>query len=72
MELHPLDGHVAMSQAHQQAIFGLGDDLQTVGHRVAFDDERVVAGRREGIRQTGIDAGTVMARVSGRARGILT
>ena len=51
VELHALDRELAVAQAHHQAVLGLGGDLEHVGHRVAVDDERVVAGRGERVRQ---------------------
>ena len=50
VELHALDRELAVAQAHHQAVLGLGGDLEHVGHGVALDDERVVAGRGERAR----------------------
>ena len=47
MELHALDRELAVAQAHDEAVLGLGADLEHVGHGVALDDERVVAGGGE-------------------------
>ena len=61
MELHALDRELAVAQAHHQPVLGLGGDLEHVGHRVAGDDERVVARRGERVRQPGEHAGVRVA-----------
>ena len=50
-----------MAQAHDRAVVGLGGDLEHVGHDVAVDDERVVAGRLERVGQAGEHARAVVA-----------
>ncbi len=50
MELDAPDGVLFVAEAHDLAFgFGFGGDLEGVGQRVAFDEERVVAGGGEGI-----------------------
>src|SRR5919202_111960 len=43
VELHALDLHAAVAQAHDEAVGRGGGDFQAVGQGVALDDERVVA-----------------------------
>ena len=38
MELHALEGVLAMAQAHDDAVVGPGRDLETLGDRVARHD----------------------------------
>ncbi len=50
MELDAPDGELFVAEAHDFAFgFGFGGDLEGVGQRVAFDEERVVAGGGEGV-----------------------
>ena len=43
MELHALDLHLAVAQAHDDAVGRGGGDFEAVGQAFALDDERVVA-----------------------------
>ena len=56
-----------MAQAHDDAVVGLGGDLEHVGHRGPVDDERVVAGGLERVGQPGEHAGVVVADQRGLA-----
>ena len=56
-----------MAEAHHQAVLGLGGDLEHVRHRVADDDERVVASRGDRVRQPGEHAGARVADLGGLA-----
>ena len=49
MELHAPDWERLVAEAHDFALVGFGGDFEAIGEGVAFDDERVVAGRGEGI-----------------------
>src|SRR5437773_11105014 len=51
MELHAFDFVAAVTEAHDDAVVGLGSDCQFARQGFFFDDERVVARRGEGIRQ---------------------
>jgi hypothetical protein len=51
VELHALDVELAVAQPHDDAVVGLGGDLEHVGHRVSGDDEAVVAGGLERLGQ---------------------
>ena len=53
VELHALDRQLAVAQAHDRAVGGLGGDLEHVGQAVAVDDQRVVAGGLERVGQAG-------------------
>ena len=53
-----------MAQPHHQAVVGLGGDLEHVGHGVACDDERVVAGRGERVRAGRANTPTPSWRIS--------
>ena len=55
VELHALDGVLPMSDTHHLAGVRLGGDLQAVRHRLALDDQRVVATRLERAGQAGED-----------------
>jgi len=44
MELNAPDGQISMFQAHDLLLIGLGRDNKTVGHGIALDDQRVIAG----------------------------
>ena len=50
MKLNALDRVRFVPDAHDEAVFGFSRDLQAIGHRFAFDDERVVTGGREWAR----------------------
>ena len=52
MELHAIDRIVAMLEAHDDSILGLGGDLQMIRQRFSVDDQRVITGRDERIRQS--------------------
>src|SRR5207253_9572466 len=60
-ELHTLHWPAAMTYAHDFTVIRPRRDLERVGHRVRQDDQRVVACRRERIRQAGEDPAAVMA-----------
>jgi len=51
MKLHPVDRQLAMTQAHDLLFCRLGGDLEAIGQRLAFYNQRMVARRFEGIRQ---------------------
>ena len=61
VELHALDRELAVAQAHHQAVLRLGAHLEHVGHGVALDDERVVAGGGERGREAREHAAAVVA-----------
>ena len=63
----PSTSELAVAEAHDQPVVGLGGDLEHVGQRVALDDQRVVAGRLERVGQTGEDADAVVADEGGLA-----
>ena len=67
MKLHSVDGQLAMPQAHDLLFGGLRGDLQTIWDGVTLDNQRVVAGRRERIRQVGEDTVVVMLNRRGLA-----
>ena len=60
MELHALDGVLAVADAHDRAVGRRRRDLEAVGHAVGRDGEGVVAGRGERRRQAGEDAAPVV------------
>ena len=60
MELHALDRQLAVAQAHDRAVGGLGGDLEHVGQPSAIDHEGVVAGGLERVGQAGEHAGAVV------------
>src|SRR6185312_5464410 len=47
MELHAVDRQLAVSQAHDQAVVGLGGDLEATRKRGPLDDQRVITRGRE-------------------------
>jgi hypothetical protein len=56
-----LDAHhreVLVAQAHDDPVLGFGGDLQAVGDGRPVDDQRVVAGRLEGVGEVGEEAVT--------------
>src|SRR3546814_18704325 len=60
VELYAVDGVLAVREAHDQTVVGLGSDLQRVRERVAVDKERMVEGRHEPVRQAGVQAAVGM------------
>src|SRR3546814_8394018 len=60
VELYAVDGVLAVREAHDQTVVGLGSDLQRVREGVAVDQERMVAGRLEPVRQAGEQAAVGM------------
>ncbi len=56
MELHSLDGQLPVSQAHDDAVGGLGGDLEDVGQRVSVHDQGVVPGGLKRVGHVGEDA----------------
>src|ERR687890_2025909 len=52
VELDAFDGQLFVSYAHDHAVLGPAGYGEALGHRVRFDDERVVAGRLEALWQT--------------------
>ena len=67
MELHAFDGVLTMTQTHHEPVVGRGRDLETIGHRVAGHDQRVVARRLERIGQAGEHPSPVVADQRGLA-----
>src|ERR1700722_684352 len=51
MELHAIDRTLAVGQAHDEAVLGLGGHAQRFGQVLALDDQRMVARRRKRIGQ---------------------
>ena len=51
MELHAVDRKFAVTQAHDFLFRGLGGDFEIVGKCLAADDEGMISGRLERIRQ---------------------
>ncbi len=45
VELNAFDFECAVTHSHDHAVGGFGGDFEAVGQCVAFDDERVIAGR---------------------------
>ena len=60
MELHAVDGELAVAQAHDFALGGFGGDFERGGEGLALDEQGVVARGFEGIGQAGEDAGAVV------------
>ena len=60
VELHALDGQLTVAEPHDDAVVGLGRDLEARRHRRPVDDEAVVAGGLEGLREPGEHAGVVV------------
>ena len=60
MELHALDGVLAVADGHDDAAVAAGGDLERVGHGLGRGAQRVVADRRERAGQAGEDAGAVV------------
>ena len=56
MELHAVHGVALVLHAHDEAVGGLGRDLERVGQARALDDQRMVARRREVLRDAVEDA----------------
>src|SRR5258708_22450011 len=61
MELDAVDRPLAMGDANDDAVLGLGGDRQRRRQPGAVDDERMIARRREGVGQAGEDAAAAMA-----------
>ena len=65
VELDAPDGVLFVADAHDFAFgFGFGGDLEGVGHGVAFDEERMIAGGVEGVGHAGEEVVAVV--VDGR------
>src|SRR4029078_2836366 len=56
LELHPMDALRLVLQTHDDAVIGLGRDLETFGQALALYDQRMVARRRELVRHMAEDA----------------
>src|SRR5207237_9054891 len=56
MELDALDRMLAMTHRHDEAVLGPGRDLERCRKTVAGDDEGVISGGGERIRQAAEDA----------------
>ena len=56
MELDAVDGMRFVLEAHDLAFFGPGGDVEAIGQRLALHDQRVVAGRLEGVGYASKDA----------------
>ncbi len=56
MELHALDGELAVGEAHDLALGGLGGDLEVAREGLPAHQQRVVAGGLEAIGEPGEDA----------------
>jgi hypothetical protein len=65
VELHAVDRQLAVPQRHDDPRGRGAGDLQLVRHGVGIDRQRVVAGRGEGRRQTGEDAGPLVHHLAG-------
>src|SRR4030095_3387962 len=50
-ELHPFDAERLVAHSHNLTLGRFRADLKTVGQRLTVNDERMVAGSLEGIRQ---------------------
>src|SRR5207247_9826083 len=61
VELDAFDGVFAVADAHDLAFLCFCRDFEAVGKRLALDDERVVAGSGERIRQALEDSAVEMA-----------
>src|ERR1051326_41870 len=56
MKLHAPDWILFVPHAHDLALgFGLGGDLQAIGNRIAFDDQRMIPSRVERLWHAGED-----------------
>src|SRR5205085_10610480 len=60
MELHAVDRECAVPQPHDLAFGRFGRDLERIGQGLAVHDQRMIAGRFEGIGQIFEDAGPPM------------
>jgi hypothetical protein len=49
MKLHSFADEVTVTQSHNQSVGCRSRDLEHSGHTRALDDQRMIAGRREGI-----------------------
>ena len=64
MKLDPLDIEVAVPQAHDQAVGTCGGYDEILRQRGPVDNQGVVAGRLEGVGQSGEDADPFVADLS--------
>src|SRR5947207_4665390 len=56
MKLHALDRKLAMAHAHDLAVFAGRGDLQAGRHRLALNNQRMIAGSGQRVGEAGEDA----------------